>query len=94
MLKDKIVVCKDPRDARQYICKRVAFTSKYSNLFNPVPRGSVYLLGDSSDNSIDSRNYGPVPIGLIQGIVIYKVRLFYFIFSLYILLLLLLQVSC
>lgn len=32
-----------------------------------VPRGHVWLEGDNSDNSIDSRTYGPVPMGLIQS---------------------------
>lgn len=32
-----------------------------------VPKGHVWLEGDNSDNSIDSRTFGPVPIGLIQS---------------------------
>lgn len=32
-----------------------------------VPNGHVWLEGDNSDNSLDSRNYGPVPMGLIQS---------------------------
>ena len=72
-LRGKIVVFKDPRNPLELACKRVVFTSKYSTAFNPVSRGNIYLLGDNLDNSMDSRNYGPVPIGLIQGIVIYKV---------------------
>lgn len=32
-----------------------------------VPRGHVWLEGDNYENSSDSRNYGPVPIGLIQS---------------------------
>lgn len=72
-LKGKVVVFKDPRDPRQLACKRVAFTSKYSAAFNPVPRGRIYLLGDNFDNSLDSRNYGPTAIGLIEGVVMYRV---------------------
>lgn len=30
-----------------------------------VPKGHVWLEGDNSENSRDSRNYGPVPAGLI-----------------------------
>lgn len=30
-----------------------------------VPKGHVWLEGDNSENSLDSRNYGPVPAGLI-----------------------------
>lgn len=32
-----------------------------------VPKGHVWLEGDNSENSIDSRTYGPVPMGLIQS---------------------------
>lgn len=32
-----------------------------------VPRGHVWLEGDNSENSMDSRYYGPVPMGLIQS---------------------------
>lgn len=32
-----------------------------------VPKGHLWLEGDNSDNSIDSRTYGPVPMGLIQS---------------------------
>lgn len=28
-----------------------------------VPKGHVWLEGDNSENSIDSRTYGPVPMG-------------------------------
>jgi inner membrane protease subunit 1 len=38
-----------------------------------VPKGHVWLLGDNIDNSLDSRTYGPVPLGLILGRVCYKV---------------------
>lgn len=32
-----------------------------------VPTGHVWIEGDNSENSIDSRTYGPIPIGLIQS---------------------------
>jgi signal peptidase I len=32
-----------------------------------VPQGSTWLLGDNRGASLDSRNYGPVPMALIQG---------------------------
>lgn len=38
-----------------------------------VPKGSVWLAGDNASNSIDSRDYGPVPEGLLKGVVIAKV---------------------
>lgn len=38
-----------------------------------VPKGSVWLAGDNASNSIDSRDYGPVPEGLLRGVVVAKV---------------------
>lgn len=38
-----------------------------------VPRGQVWLQGDNSADSCDSRYYGPVPISLVRGIVFLKV---------------------
>lgn len=38
-----------------------------------IPKGHVWLLGDNPEESIDSRHYGPVPIGLIQGKAICKI---------------------
>jgi len=40
-----------------------------------VPPGHVWLAGDNSQNSTDSRTYGPVSIGLIKGKVVTKARL-------------------
>ena len=36
-----------------------------------VPKGSVFVQGDNSRNSEDSRDYGPVPISKIIGKVVY-----------------------
>lgn len=32
-----------------------------------VPQGQAWLMGDNRAASLDSRNYGPVPVALIQG---------------------------
>jgi len=37
-----------------------------------VPDGHVWLEGDNPKNSRDSRSYGPVPLGLVDGKVIFK----------------------
>jgi hypothetical protein len=38
-----------------------------------VPPGHVWLAGDNTSNSTDSRDYGPVPIAMIRGRVLAKV---------------------
>ena len=58
------------------ICKRVAALAgdKVKN-GGVIPRGSGWLLGDNYNNSTDSRDLGPVPIGLIIGKAIFKVKI-------------------
>lgn len=125
-----IVVCKNPTNPDQYICKRVIglpgdrVSMKPRVSFNPfantkstvttdveerpsesqihsgemndidksshlnnmdmsmatfqskdicVPKGMVWLEGDNSENSRDSRLHGPVPMGLIQSRIVCKV---------------------
>jgi inner membrane protease subunit 1 len=38
-----------------------------------VPEGHVFLAGDNLPWSRDSRNYGPVPMGLINGKIVARV---------------------
>ncbi|XP_014095445.2 mitochondrial inner membrane protease subunit 1 [Bactrocera oleae] len=35
-----------------------------------VPRGYIWIEGDNSENSSDSRYYGPVPLGLVKSRVV------------------------
>lgn len=50
------------------------FYSLFSFIFK-IPKGHVWLLGDNPNYSKDSRDYGPVPYGLIRGRACFKVRL-------------------
>jgi len=34
-----------------------------------VPKGHIWVVGDNLDNSKDSREFGPLPLALVDGIV-------------------------
>lgn len=38
-----------------------------------VPKGHVWIAGDNTSNSTDSRDYGPVPLAMVRGKVIARV---------------------
>lgn len=71
-----VVVVRSPSDPTTYICKRLVAGPgdrvPYSSPLAFVPKGHVWLEGDNRDNSTDSRDYGPVPFGLIRGRVVTK----------------------
>lgn len=89
--KGDVVICICPTDPKRRVCKRILGLSgdivfannrmSYNDLVR-IPLGHVWLAGDNPSNSTDSRSYGPVPMGLIQGRVVYKFdSQFPFIFS-------------
>ncbi|XP_068627586.1 mitochondrial inner membrane protease subunit 1 [Battus philenor] len=72
-----IVIAISPSNPRQNICKRIIGLpgDRVKGYFRSqvVPRGHVWLEGDNSRNSSDSRFYGPIPQGLIRSRVMYRV---------------------
>ncbi|CAN0234223.1 unnamed protein product [Discosporangium mesarthrocarpum] len=79
-----IVVARTPQNANQTVCKRVIATSGQTvrvksrewyvpDIKRKVPIGHVWLEGDNSSNSTDSRHYGPVPLAMVHGRVMLKV---------------------
>ena len=81
-----IAVYTPPEDASHFVLKRVIglpgdelledTENPYSERFI-VPTGHIWALGDNQVGSKDSRHYGPVPMALIRGIVVYKFRPFW-----------------
>ena len=86
-----IVIVTSPEDPNKFICKRIkalggeevnysddSFLSQFgisSFVRDFVPKGHVWLEGDNSNHSLDSRNFGPIPIGLVSSVVKMKISL-------------------
>ncbi|KAF9036419.1 LexA/Signal peptidase [Hymenopellis radicata] len=80
----EIVTLKSPLDPLRIVCKRIIGlpgdiicvdpTGQYAHSSEHivVPRGHVWVAGDNLPYSRDSRMYGPVPMGLIQGRAVLK----------------------
>mmetsp|Transcript_58472 Transcript_58472/g.165148 ORF Transcript_58472/g.165148 Transcript_58472/m.165148 type:complete len:171 (-) Transcript_58472:140-652(-) len=74
----QVVVATSPKDPSSRICKRILFLPgdvvplEHTPGNYVVPRGHVWLQGDNTASSHDSRHYGAVPVGLLQGKVMAK----------------------
>ncbi|XP_015877908.2 mitochondrial ATP-independent inner membrane protease subunit 1a [Ziziphus jujuba] len=79
-----LVLVRSPDDPRKTVTKRIVgvegdkvtflvpmSTHQYRTAV--VPKGHVWIQGDNTYVSNDSRNFGPVPYGLIQGKVFFRV---------------------
>ena len=68
--KGDVVVSAVPTDGHlvlKRICGMPGESMPVGKRFVTVPQGQAWLLGDNRAASLDSRNYGPVPMALIQG---------------------------
>lgn len=71
-----VVIAASSRERDQRICKRIVglpgdFVVSGGH-YHIIPRGHVWLEGDNSFSSYDSRHYGPVPLGTLRGTVMWK----------------------
>lgn len=75
----ELLVLKSPLDPTRLICKRVIGLPGDTICVDPtgqkapstehvvVPKGHIWIMGDNAAWSRDSRDYGPVPIGLVKS---------------------------
>jgi signal peptidase I len=69
-----LVVVRDPTSPHRFLVKRVLGVAgePVSPGGSLVPARTVYLLGDNSAASRDSRAFGPVPLDLVVGRVWFR----------------------
>ncbi|KAI9121521.1 hypothetical protein K1719_008554 [Acacia pycnantha] len=79
-----LVIVQSPENPRKFLCKRllglegdsVTFLVDPKNIDKcetvVVPKGHVWVQGDNIYNSRDSRQFGPVPYGLLQAKVFWR----------------------
>lgn len=60
-------------DKSKHISNQDASMRTFRSRVIIVPKGHLWLEGDNSENSIDSRTYGPVPMGLVQSRAAFRV---------------------
>lgn len=73
-----VVILVSPTDRKRMLCKRIRAVEGDIVLSKgrkfEIPEGYIWIQGDNPYNSTDSRDYGPIPSGLVLGKLIYTVR--------------------
>ncbi|MFH4982705.1 hypothetical protein AB6A40_009414 [Gnathostoma spinigerum] len=75
-----IVCCFSPQNPRQLLCKRltkmehdeVSYDSDWA-MIRRIPKGHIFLEGDNTFLSTDSREFGPLPMGLVQIRIVMRI---------------------
>lgn len=67
----EIIVLRDPEDPARWLIKRVGATSEDAPTPErpPLPVGTLLVVGDNRSASRDSRQFGPVSVDSVVGIV-------------------------
>ncbi|KAI3915819.1 hypothetical protein MKX01_013275 [Papaver californicum] len=80
-----IVIVRSPENPRKFIVKRIMGMEgdTVTYIVNPknsekcrtitVPKGHVWIQGDNIYSSNDSRHFGSIPYGLVQGKVFFRI---------------------
>ena len=81
--KNEVIMAENPFKPGYTIVKRVLFlegelaefwSHRESKLIKvEIPPGHIWVEGDNKENSKDSREFGPLPLALVDGIVRYRV---------------------
>ena len=82
-MKNEVIMAENPFKPGYTIVKRVLYlegemaefwSHRDSKLVKvEIPPGHVWVEGDNKENSKDSREFGPLPLALVDGIVRYRV---------------------
>ena len=70
VIKDSVLHVNDRAVEEPYV-DHALIDGYYSRTYT-VPEGTVFLLGDNRGNSVDSRDYGPVPVDALLGRVLLR----------------------
>jgi len=75
-------VATSPSNPTKSVCKRVTAiggdtivtsTAGEPPTYAQIPQGYIWIEGDNKHQSYDSREYGPIPIQLVQGKAIMRI---------------------